>query len=123
MSYCRFSSDDFVCDVYVYEHCHGFWAIHVACNRVVPCEPMPLSLTDENDVNAWCNRIKEVSRIVDASEREPIGLPEDGETFEEPSPGACADRLDSLKAMGYVVPQRAIDALRDEQRVIDEVSP
>ena len=33
MSYCRWSSDDFRCDLYIYESAAGF-VIHVAANRV-----------------------------------------------------------------------------------------
>ena len=35
MSYCRWSSDDFQCDVYVYESVAGGFVTHVAANRVV----------------------------------------------------------------------------------------
>lgn len=44
----------------------------------------------------------------------PIGLPHDGESFNDPSPSDCADRLERLRSMGYKVPQYAIDALRSE---------
>jgi hypothetical protein len=40
MSYCRWSSNDFQCDVYVYEDVAGGWTTHVACNRVVYSEPL-----------------------------------------------------------------------------------
>ena len=35
MSYCRWSSDDFQSDVYVYEDCRGPWVVHVAGRRHV----------------------------------------------------------------------------------------
>lgn len=44
----------------------------------------------------------------------PIGLPYDGESFNDPTPGECADRLEQLRAIGYIVPQSAIDRLRAE---------
>ena len=43
-----------------------------------------------------------------------IGLPEDGETFNDATAEECADRLEYLRALGYRVPQYAIDALREE---------
>lgn len=43
-----------------------------------------------------------------------IGLQHDGETFRDDSPGDCADRLERLSAMGYVVPRYVIDQLRQE---------
>lgn len=39
----------------------------------------------------------------------------DNDYYNELSPRACADRLESLREAGYVVPQYAIDALREEQ--------
>lgn len=41
MSYCRWSTDDFLCDLYIYEHYEGFWAIHVASIRRVYHKPLP----------------------------------------------------------------------------------
>lgn len=52
--------------------------------------------------------------MLEAADRIPIGLDHDGETFRDDTAGECADRLTELKAMGYNVPQRAIDALREE---------
>ncbi len=44
----------------------------------------------------------------------PIGLPFDGKSFNDDTAAQCADRLSWLRAMGYSVPQYAIDTLRDE---------
>jgi hypothetical protein len=120
MSYCRFSSDDFQCDVYVYEHCYGGWQIHVACNRVVFKEPLPekVECTPENAL-AYAERMSRVTEMVRAADHVDIDLPHNGESFNESSPGACADRLEYLRGLGYVVPQRAIDALRGEQMEFD----
>lgn len=117
MSYCRFSSDDFASDVYCYESVGDFFAIHVAGNRIVPCEPLPepIPLTQDN-IKGWVARRKVVSEILGRSPHVAIGLPHDGETFSEPDAAACADRLVALRALGYVVPQYAIDELRDEAR-------
>jgi hypothetical protein len=51
---------------------------------------------------------------VEKAERKPIGLPHDGETFDDPTASDAADRLQMLKDSGYNVPQYAIDALREE---------
>ena len=40
MSYCRFSSMNWACDVYVYENCGGRWTTHVAGNRRM-FQPIP----------------------------------------------------------------------------------
>lgn len=120
MSYCRWSSDDSQCDVYVYEDCDGGWTTHVAGNRVTPAAPRPAPLVGnwweqgEAGIAAFMAREAAVSEWLATGERAPLGLPHDGESFNDPDPGACADRLESLRAIGYNVPQFAIDALREE---------
>lgn len=115
MSYCRFSSEDFASDVYCYEHFAGYFAIHVAGNRLMPGEPLPPRVQWTGD-NAAAVREREdaVMRILEASPRVAIGLAHDGESLQEPDAGACADRLEYLRGLGYVVPQFAIDTLREE---------
>lgn len=115
MSYCRFSSDDFQCDVYVYEDCYGGWTTHVAsCHRVFR-EPLPPVIEwSEDNHEAFCERDTRVMEMVDKAELVPIGLPHDGAFFNDETPGECAERLKELKAMGYLVPQYAIDALLEE---------
>ena len=117
MSYCRWSSDDFACDVYVYEDCRGGWTTHVAANRLVPSEPMPAEIDprDPEWIEHWLARHQEVARIVDASEREEIGLPYDGGTFNDSTPGWAADTLEMLRKAGYNVPEYAITELREEE--------
>lgn len=115
MSYCRWSSDDFQCDVYVYEHVHGGFMVHVAANRVIFTHPLPAVVPlDPDNFEAFMERHQKVMSMVDAAERKSIGLPHDSEDFCEHDAGACADRLEQLRAVGYVVPQYAIDALREE---------
>ena len=41
MSYCRFSSDDWQCDVYVYADVAGGWTTHVAAVRFVFDKELP----------------------------------------------------------------------------------
>lgn len=57
-------------------------------------------------------RDKAVQAWLATAERKPIGLPHDGQTSQEPDEAAAADRLEALRAVGYNVPQAAIDALR-----------
>lgn len=115
MSYCRWSSDDYQCDVYVYEDVSGGWTTHVGTGRYVITEPLPdLVILTPDTVHEYVEREAEVSRILRRSTVERVGLPHDGETYNDPTPGACADRLEDLRALGYHVPQYAIDALREE---------
>lgn len=119
MSYCRFSSDDYQCDIYCYESVGDFWAIHVAGRRPVFKEPLPPQVPyGEEHRDAWIERYEVVSRMVIALDDEAgyvdIGLPHDGATFREATASDAADRLEYLRGLGYNVPQYAIDALREE---------
>jgi hypothetical protein len=115
MSYCRWSSDDYQCDIYAYEADEGF-EIHVASRRRTPKEPFPKPVSfidDEFDV--WFARNEAVAAMVNAAAAEPIGLRHDGERFRFVTPGEAADELERLRGVGYNVPQYAIDTLREEQ--------
>lgn len=122
MSYCRWSSDDFGCDVYVYEDCGGGWTTHVARMRVVGEVPKIGQLGDV-PVAEFMTAHKAQMAFLETAERAPIGLVCDGESFNDDTPGACAERLDMLLGLGYHVPQYAIDALREEQAAQDSGTP
>lgn len=115
MSYCRWSSDDFQCDVYCYENVSGAWTTHVAGRKRVLSEPLPPP-PDISDAEAWLRRHALVRQIIDRSELVDIGLPHDGTTFDDPSPAAMIETLLMLRAEGYRVPEYAIEALREEMK-------
>ncbi|HEX7324318.1 MAG TPA: hypothetical protein VF292_03050 [Rhodanobacteraceae bacterium] len=116
MSYARFSSDDYQCDVYVYESVDG-WVTHTALRRYVLDGLLPPPVPfDEGHLQAFIERQVKVSAIVEHAQQTLIELPNAGESFRDPTPLACAQRLERLKAIGFRVPQYAIDALRDEAR-------
>lgn len=122
MSYCRWSSDDFQCDVYCYADTLGGYATHVAANRAIPAEPLPPKVPfDPQHMDAWLARHEKVMGMIAKAERHPIGLPHDGESFNDPSPDLAADRLMELREAGYRVPQYAIDALRQE--AMEDIPP
>ena len=122
MSYCRWSCDDFQCDVYVYEHCHGGWVIHIAdLRRTPPAEtrPAPLDPPDwwahgKAAADAFMRRRDAVRDWLATAPSLPIGLPHDGETISTETPAECADELERLRSVGYNVPEHAIDELRAE---------
>lgn len=144
MSYCRWSSDNWRCDVYVYQDTNGGWTTHVAGRRhVLPPIPDIASGRLAMALHRWSGCRFEGRELVYPSRwrgivyrawvrfsmawgryvhrgtlrlipLRPIGLPHDGETYNDPTPGDCADRLEALRATGYRVPQYALDALREE---------
>lgn len=139
MSYCRFSSDNWKSDIYCYEGGSHF-VTHVASSkRALPAIPdIPFRWVPKFGATwnigerkakypselhrraSWfCMRIWSLwhclhmlsVRIVPLK---PIGLPHDGESFSDETASECADRLESLRAIGYHVPQHAIDRLWEE---------
>lgn len=115
MSYCRFSNDDYQCDVYCYASVSGGYVTHVASNRPIldGTLPPPVPWEKGND-DAWFARHEAVMAWMEKAERKPIGLPYDGESFDDTTASDAADRLQMLKTTGYNVPQYAIDLLREE---------
>lgn len=114
MSYCRWSSDNFKSDVYSYEHCDGYYATHVAGNRLTaPLPEVDMSLLS-SDPAEWQKQYRAQHDALDRIGREPIGLPYDGETFEDSTLGAFLNTLLMLRGVGYYVPEYALDLVREE---------
>lgn len=112
MSYCRFSSDDYQCDVYCY-HAEDGYVIHVAGNRRVFTPPPPVP-DEPSDFSADVKRWSVVTALFAKTKPVDIGGPHDSACFTEATPAFAADRLESLRGDGYRVPQYAIDELRKE---------
>jgi hypothetical protein len=113
MSYCRWSSDDFQCDVYCYASSDGY-ITHVASRRYVFTEPLPPDIDLMVNPEGWTKRTQQVMAMLDPNSMKPIGLPSDGKTFTDPDAESAAQTLLRLLAEGYRVPQYAIDALLEE---------
>jgi hypothetical protein len=122
MSYCRWSSDDYQCDVYVYEDVGGGWTTWVAgrTRRLREGVSFPPPVDSESDFAGWFERMRAVGRMVDSDHEgllwDWVDLPDlpEGDHFNDATPGECADRLEWLRERGFSVPQYAIDALREE---------
>ena len=143
MSYCRFSSDNWRSDVYVYEDCSGGWSTHVAGrHRVFP--PIPawphrwtprlggeLDMTTRRMVypsklmaitaaivyrllSHWYALHMWSVRMVPLRD---IDIPHAGESFNDPTAHDCMLRLMELSSLGFHVPRFAIEALREESEV------
>lgn len=113
MSYCRFSSDDYQCEVYCYEQVGGGFVTHVASNRYVGEVPKAIPLNHPSTEEIMSAHRDQMEWLRTASSIA-IGLPHDGCCFVDDSAGECADRLESLRNDGYRVPQFAIDRLRSD---------
>ena len=120
MSYCRWSSDDYQCDVYVWEHMDGDVVVNVAsCRHDLDSSPhqaeRPAPVDIKKDgVEEYVLRHAEFMKFLETCTVKPIGLAHDGEsrTFEDKN--EAADYLQALKLLGYNVPGQVIDTLREE---------
>lgn len=143
MSYCRFSSTNWKSDVYVYEDCGGGWTTHVAGRRraFAPVPDIRTPRWTMRVIGEWDqatrtfiykNRFRKLLAqivfgflaywhrfhmwTVGLIPLRDIDLPFAGETFNDATPGECAERLLHLRSVGYTVPQYAIDALMEESK-------
>lgn len=107
MSFCRWSSLNFGCDLYCYESEQGY-VTHVASLRVVGDIPevdssLFLDYTDEN-VEKFFEQQKAQFDFLDTAERTPIGLKYDGQTFYDDKE-TFLSRLNMLREEGYRFPE------------------
>lgn len=114
MSYCRWSTDDFQCDLYVYADVAGGYTTHVAGNRPVFDKPLPPVVIFADNPEAWMKRHAEVMRMMDGVRREPIGLGYDGQTFRDETPEDLLATLTFLRDAGYRFPQEVLDEVESE---------
>lgn len=112
MSYCRFSDDNWMSDVYVYG-AFGGYTIHVASNRRIGTRPTVPRIGDAPR-EEWLAAHRKQMEWLDNNQPTPIGLPFDGQDFGLATAKECADKLLSLRDAGYHVPQRAIDRLMED---------
>lgn len=111
MSYCRWSTDDFKCDLYVYEADDGI-SINVASMRVVGDIPS----LDWTNPETLYKTYKEQMDFMDTVKREPINLSQDGESFYGLTHTEAISMLEMLKEEGYNFPQYVIEELMEERR-------
>jgi hypothetical protein len=117
MSYCRWSSDNWRCDVYCYASVSGAWTTHVAGRRRWPIVPPTFPWRfNSNKIGSWFFWLSYRLQMWSLSfiPLRAIGLKHDGETFEDDGPWEMAQTLEMLRREGYNVPQYAIDNLREE---------
>lgn len=99
MSYCRWSSMDFKCNLYVYEAEDGI-AIHVASNRVLGDVPS----IDWSSPEQMFKTYQEQMKFMGTVKREPINLRYDGDSYHGlTKENACAV-IKLLGDVGYVFP-------------------
>ncbi len=121
MSYCRWSTDDFRCDLYIYDDVRGRVTIHVAGRRrLIPDDAYPPPLPDGPfDADAYMQRHQAVMALME-DKRYPwqdFGLPHDGESFSGLDYAEAAAKVRELIALGYRCPADVADELQAEAGV------
>lgn len=128
MSYCRWSSMNWACDLYIYESVYDCWTIHVAGRKRVGELP-PEADWDlinpghtQEQMDEFMRQYNANMEAVTATPLVPIELPHAGETFDLATPGECADKVEELMALGYVCPDYVVEQLRAEQAEMDKAN-
>lgn len=109
MSYCRWSSDNFKSDVYVYADIGGGYTTHVAGRRVVGDVP-PVDYQGEN----WAAARKAQSEFLHAADHVDIDHPDAGKTFHDADLESLLGRMEYLRGQGFHVPDYVFDTIREE---------
>ena len=116
MSYCRWSTENFKCDLYCYADCNGGYTTHVAGSKIIselPEEPS-LKLVVENKCDEYLRLHKVWQAAFDVAERAPIGLPHDGESFNDPDLQSFYERIEYLMGLGYYAPKWLLEDIAEE---------
>lgn len=127
MSYCRWSTDRFACDLYCYADVRGGYTTHVAGNRIVgDCPPDMFELMadaardgKEVDHSALMEAEWKKDAFLDNCERVDIDLPHAGETFNDPDLTSFRVRLVMLREAGYRFPDSVLAEIDEEMAEID----
>lgn len=112
MAYCRWSSMDWRCDIYCYEHVDGGYAIHVAGRRRANIDQCPkvnwdlLSNEEGGDLDEWQRQYDVQMKWLEDNREDfvPIDLPYSGETFYPATVEDCVEKLRELRHLGYIMP-------------------
>ena len=115
MAYCRWSTNDFTCDAYIYQDAtDDKYIIDVSVNRMVVSELN----TKICQIAAHKGYMRTFLKY-GFPERVPIDLPFAGTRLYANTPGECAARVRELVALGYNIPEYVAETLLDEQRELD----
>ena len=127
MAYCRWSSNGFKCDVYVYEDVNGGYTCHVAGLKIVNGDEAPFcpdlidyprdeegKITDEAVEDFMVKHRAYMDWLEKNAIRKPIGLGFDGKSFNVETATSMGNELKLLQNMGYNVPDYVIEALWEE---------
>lgn len=104
--------------MYCYASVSGYWVTHVATRRHVGDFPHPEAWNDFVAGNispaAFALMAREQTEFLGRCEYALIGLPFDGQSFNDDGPAEMRARLVELRALGYRIPDYVFDDLAKE---------
>lgn len=117
MAWARWSSDGYMCDVYVYETGEDSYTVHVANYR--PVEPIPVLDVEAllaGDEDRFLESLERQNKALDSTPRQEIGGKYAGQTFRDLSLRQLYELLVDMKREGYYIPDWLIRDVRDAMR-------
>lgn len=117
MSYCRWSSDNFNCDLYCFEHCGGWYQTYTAGSRHRAWLRVFNWLTDkrlryQDGTHAFRVERFQTWRWPHWLTHKPIRLPNAAKAFEDPTEEAMFARILALHREGFRVPKELLREVR-----------
>jgi hypothetical protein len=124
VSYCRWSTDDFQCDLYVFDHCYGGTAVYVARRKRRFKAPLPPPITgkwweDDKRSKAFWGRHNQVMEMLDDKyegefwDWEKLPEPHAGATYIVETHADAIELIGKLRAAGFNAPTDLEDVLRE----------
>ncbi len=117
MSYCRWSSDSWKCDLYCYADVSGGYTTHVAGRRRVgniPDDKWDDFALGKITADEFIKLHSAQMKAVEACDFEEITLPHSGETFNDPDLESFKKRLLYLRGLGYSFPDHVLSTIDEE---------
>jgi hypothetical protein len=115
MSYCRWSSDNWKCDIYAYESCNGGYEIHIAGRKRVGKVPeVDYNLLRDDKIREFKKQYNKQMRWLKKAKLKPIGLKYDGKSFHADTLEEFRDTMIMLRNEGYNFPDYVFEDIKVE---------
>ena len=115
MSYCRFSSDDWRCDLYLYADVKGGYTLHIAHKRI--SGDVPRLDWDIEDQDRFWQSYHTQNAYVQQAIYDPILLPFAGEDLRLADLAEVEAWLLRLRELGYNFPDYVLEMVRQEREM------
>lgn len=115
-SYCKWSTDNYQCDLCCYDGLSGGITIHVGTHRLKESPPALPSI-ENTDIDDFLDSFNRHNEFMMTAVRVPIGLAYDGQTFRVKNEQIFLEKLELLKSAGYIFPHSLIQFLEQKQQL------